>query len=64
MQLELGDRVRVVCPRDRMPEVTRFFGDSYRLLGEIDVLSFSLGIAAGLALGAIPFPLPGGARRL
>ncbi|MGD0716165.1 MAG: TrkA C-terminal domain-containing protein [Gaiellaceae bacterium] len=60
MQLELGDRVRVVCPRNRMAEVTRFFGDSYRALGEIDVLSFSLGIAAGLALGAIPFPLPGG----
>jgi putative transport protein len=60
MLLELGDRVRVVCPRKRMAEVTRFFSDSYRALGEIDVLSFSLGIAAGLALGAIAFPLPGG----
>ena len=60
MMLELGDRVRVVCPRKRMAEVTRLFGDSYRALGEIDVLSFSLGIAAGLALGAIAFPLPGG----
>ncbi len=60
MLLELGDRVRVVCPRKRMAEVTRFFGDSYRALGEIDVLPFSLGIAAGLALGAVAFPLPGG----
>ena len=60
MHLELGDRVRIVCPRDRMSDVSRFFGDSYRSLGEIDGLSFSIGIAAGLALGAIPFPLPGG----
>jgi putative transport protein len=60
MQLELGDRVRVVCARERMPEVSRFLGDSYRALGEIDVLSFGFGIAAGLALGAIALPLPGG----
>jgi hypothetical protein len=60
MQLELGDRVRVVCARERMPDVSRFLGDSYRALGEIDVLSFGFGIAAGLALGAIALPLPGG----
>jgi putative transport protein len=60
LHLELGDRVRVVAPRRRMDEVSRFFGDSYRALGEIDVLSFSLGIAAGLALGVLPLPLPGG----
>jgi putative transport protein len=60
MHLELGDRVRVVAPRWRMDDVSRFFGDSYRALGEIDVLSFSLGLAAGFALGLVPFPVPGG----
>jgi putative transport protein len=59
--LELGDRVRVVAPRDRMPEVSRFFGDSYRALGEVDVMTFSIGIALGLLLGLVPFPMPGGA---
>jgi len=58
--LEPGDRVRVVASRDRMPEVTRFFGDSYRTLSEIDVASFSLGLVAGLLLGLVPVPLPGG----
>lgn len=60
--LELGDRIRVVTDRDNMPEVTRYLGDSYRALSEIDILTFSLGIAAGLAIGAIPIPLPGGVR--
>lgn len=60
LELELGDRVRVVAPRERMEEVAHFFGDSFRALSEFDVITFSLGIALGLLLGAIPFPLPGG----
>jgi putative transport protein len=58
--LEPGDRVRVLAPRTRMKDVADFFGDSYRALAEIDVLSFGLGCAAGLALGLVPVPLPGG----
>lgn len=58
--LELGDRVRVLAPRTRMNAVARFFGDSYKALAEVDVLSFGLGIAAGLVLGLIPVPLPNG----
>lgn len=62
--LELGDRVRVLAPRARLDEVTRFFGDSYRALAEIDVLSFGLGIALGLALGLVPIPTPVGPLKL
>lgn len=58
--LQLGDRIRVVAPRSKMDEVSHFFGDSYRTLSEIDFLTFSLGLALGLLLGAIPFYLPGG----
>jgi putative transport protein len=58
--LELGDRVRVVAPPARMNEIARYFGDSYRELRELDVLSFSVGVALGLLLGAIDVPLPGG----
>ncbi|MCX8088368.1 MAG: aspartate:alanine exchanger family transporter [Meiothermus ruber] len=58
--LELGDRVRVVGPKDRIREVSRYLGDSYRALAEVDVVSFSLGIALGLLLGSLPIPLPGG----
>ncbi|WP_322512617.1 aspartate:alanine exchanger family transporter, partial [Chloroflexus sp.] len=58
--LELGDRVRVVTQRDNMERVTNFFGDSYRALAEIDVVSLGLGMALGMLVGLIPFPLPGG----
>lgn len=58
--LELGDRVRVVCPPAQMGEVSSFLGDSYRAVAEIDVMTFSLGIAMGLLLGSLRLPLPGG----
>jgi len=58
--LELGDRLRVVTNRDQLEAVTKFFGDSYRSLSEIDYLTFSLGLALGLLAGLIPLPIPGG----
>ncbi|GAB4120070.1 MAG: aspartate:alanine exchanger family transporter [Roseiflexaceae bacterium] len=58
--LELGDRVRVVAPRSQMDALSRYFGDSYRALSEIDIMTFGLGIALGLLVGLIPIPLPGG----
>ncbi|AGP37550.1 aspartate:alanine exchanger family transporter [Sorangium cellulosum] len=60
-ELELGDRVRVVAPRERMDDVARYLGDSFKALSEIDIITFSLGIALGLLLGSAPIPLPGGA---
>jgi putative transport protein len=60
MVLELGDRVRVVAPRNQMEALSLFFGDSYRALSEIDIMTFSLGIGLGLIIGQIPIPLPGG----
>lgn len=60
MMLEPGDRVRVVALRERMDDVTAFFGDSYRQLSEIDILTFSLGLVVGLLVGLVPVPLPGG----
>lgn len=62
MRLELGDRVRVVAPRERMVDVSRFFGDSYKALSEVDMLAFGMGIVLGLLLGLISVPLPGGFR--
>jgi putative transport protein len=59
MQLELGDRVRVDCPRTQLEKVRQFFGDSYRALGEFDALGLCLGITLGLLLGSVSVPLPG-----
>jgi putative transport protein len=58
--LELGDRVRVLAPPARMKEASRYFGDSYKELGEVNVASLSLGLTLGLLLGAVTVPLPGG----
>ena len=62
--LELGDRVRVVARPDQMDTVSRFFGDSYRALSEIDLLTLNLGFGLGLLVGMIPIPLPGATIRL
>lgn len=62
MTLEMGDRVRILGPARRLAEVAAFFGDSYRAASEVDVLTFGLGLALGLLLGALPLPLPGGGR--
>ena len=34
-RIEIGDRLRVVAPRERLPEVAKFFGDSERELAEV-----------------------------
>jgi putative transport protein len=60
MRLEIGDRVRVLAPIDRLADATAFFGDSYRAASEVDILTFGLGLALGLLVGIIPIPLPGG----
>jgi putative transport protein len=60
LRLELGDRVRVVARQDQMAEVERTFGDSYQALSEVDVRSLAIGLGAGLLLGLVPVPLPGG----
>ena len=52
-ELELGDRVRVVGPTDRLAQVARLLGDSERRLAEVDALGFALGVTAGVALGTV-----------
>jgi putative transport protein len=59
-RLEPGDRVRVIAPRERIAELTKFFGDSIRAISEVDMLPFGLGIAIGIAIGHVDIPLPFG----
>ncbi|MEU4622064.1 TrkA C-terminal domain-containing protein [Actinoplanes sp. NPDC023801] len=60
-RLMLGDRVRVVAPRDRMAEVTALLGDSDQSLAKVNFTGLTLGLALGLLLGAVAVPLADGA---
>jgi putative transport protein len=60
--LELGDRVRIVTDPAHMEPVSAFFGDSYRALSEVNILTLSLGLTLGLLIGLITIHLPGGVR--
>ncbi|GAA2232546.1 aspartate:alanine exchanger family transporter [Rarobacter faecitabidus] len=55
--LQLGDRLRIVGQPDRLGEVSDYVGDSSRGLTELTPVALGLGIAAGLAIGLITFPL-------
>lgn len=60
LALQIGDRVRIVAPRDRMREVTAFFGDSEKGATAYSLTSMSVGMTLGVLLGLLEFPLPGG----
>jgi putative transport protein len=60
LTLQVGDRVRIVAPRDRMEAVARFLGDSEKGASAYSITSLSLGLALGVLLGELQFPLPAG----
>lgn len=59
-RLELGDRVRVITPRENFARISAFFGDSVRGASETDFGSVAIGLVLGALLGMIPIPMPGG----
>jgi putative transport protein len=60
LRLEPGDRVRVLAPRESLDALSSFFGDSYRAISEVDVVTVGIGIALGLVLGTVELsPWPG-----
>ena len=60
LRIQPGDRVRVIAPRDAMPAISRFFGDSSRGFSDINPAMLGLGMAAGVLLGLVAVPLAGG----
>ena len=57
--LEYGDRVGVVAPREAIPQLRRFFGDSLKSTAEFSYISIGLGMSLGVLLGLLKFPIPG-----
>lgn len=58
--LELGDRIRLLAPREEMDKLITLFGDSYTQLSHVNLMTMGLGIALGFLLGLVQFQLPGG----
>ena len=57
--LQPGDRLRIIAPRQQIPAVTAFLGDSERGLSDLHPIVLGTGMVLGLLLGSIVFPLPG-----
>lgn len=58
--IEAGDRVRIVGALDDIKKASKYLGDSYKQVSEPYTFSPAIGMALGVALGAIAIPLPGG----
>ena len=52
-----GDRLLVVVPRGRIPEVIRYLGDTEREVSEVDAVSLGVGLTLGFLLGLVSLPL-------
>lgn len=59
LDLQLGDQVAVVVPRDQLGAVRSYFGDSQRQVAEVDALALGSGLVLGLLAGMVSIPLPG-----
>jgi putative transport protein len=57
--LQAGDRARVVGPRERMAEVSKYFGDSAKGFSDLNPFALAVGLALGVGLGALTIPIPG-----
>jgi putative transport protein len=57
--LQLGDRLTVVGEQEAVDKVAKVFGNSTKKLDAPNLASLFFGIVLGVALGSIPFALPG-----
>lgn len=57
--LQLGDRLTVVGEAEAVDKVAKVFGNSTKKLDAPNLASLFFGIILGVALGSIPFALPG-----
>ena len=62
LTLQIGDRVRVVAAPAKLKEVAKFFGDSEKGAQAFSLTALALGLALGVLLGLLEFPIPGGGQ--
>ena len=59
LRLQLGDRLTVVGEKEAVEKIAKAFGNSTKKLDAPNLASLFFGIILGVALGSIPFALPG-----
>jgi putative transport protein len=57
--LQMGDRVNVVGGENGIASVEKVLGNSMMRLNKPNLITIFIGIALGVLLGSIPFPIPG-----
>ncbi len=58
--LRFGDKLLVACDSENMHQVVKLLGNDDKRISEADFLPIALGIVAGVLLGRVAIPLPGG----
>lgn len=59
LTLRLGDRITVVGDKNSIQKVSKELGNTVKHLDEPNIVAIFVGIVLGLALGSIPFSIPG-----
>jgi putative transport protein len=60
VELDMGDLLRIVGERSAVEHFAKQIGGDRREADETNMLTFLLGLLLGIAVGAIPIPLPSG----
>lgn len=59
IRLQIGDRVMVVGPEDRVERVAKLLGNSVKRLNFPNLFTIFIGIVVGIIFGSIPISIPG-----
>lgn len=59
LTLQMGDRLTVVGEAAAIQNVSKILGNAVKSLNEPNLISVFVGIILGLAVGAVPFSIPG-----
>jgi putative transport protein len=59
LMLEIGDRVGVIVPGDKVATARAHFGDTVKSAAEFSYVSVGFGMVLGVLLGLVPIPVPG-----
>lgn len=59
LSLQIGDKLTVVGESASINNVSKILGDEVKRLKDPNLIAIFVGVALGLLLGALPFPVPG-----